>query len=83
MSRMQCPANHDPIVRSEHFIDIEAGILKCAAKVLVVAFGALDASARGLVAVIDVVVGNDFIQDRFLLLVVSIVKTLNHVEIRF
>jgi hypothetical protein len=28
MSRMQRPANDDPIVRPEHFIDIEAGILK-------------------------------------------------------
>jgi len=48
-----------------------------------VALGTLDASAGRLVAVIDVVVGNHFIQDRLLLLVVSIVKTLNHVEIRF
>ena len=83
MSRMQRPANDDPIVRPEHFIDIEAGILKCAGKVLMVALGTLDASAGRLVAVIDVVAGNDFIQDRVLLLVVSIVKTLNHVEIRF
>ena len=63
MSRVQRPANDDPIVRPEHFIDIEAGIRKGAGNVLMVALGALDASAWRLVTVIDIVVGNDLTQD--------------------
>jgi hypothetical protein len=47
-----------------------------------VALGALKASARRLVTVIDIIIGNDFIQDSGVLVVVGVVKTLNRVEIR-
>ena len=43
----------------------------------------LDAPAGGLVTVIDIVVSNNLIQDLLVLLVISIVKTLNHIEICF
>jgi hypothetical protein len=79
---MHRPANDNPIVRPEHFVDVEAGVLKCATKLLMVAFGTLEASAGRLVTVIDIVVGNDLTQDSLLLFVVSIVKTLNRIEIR-
>jgi hypothetical protein len=82
MSSMYCPANDDPIVRAKHFIDIEAGIRKRAGKILIVALGALDASARGLVTVVNIVVGKDLTQDGLVLLVVRILKTLNRVQIR-
>src|SRR5215471_5032884 len=82
MSRMEIPANGHPIVRPEHFIDIETGIRKTAGNILIVAIGALEASARRLVTEIDIIIGNDLIQDSGVLVVVGIVKTLNHVEIR-
>jgi hypothetical protein len=80
---MEIQANDHPIVRPEHFIDIETGIRKAAGNVLMVVLGALEASARRLVTVIDIIIGNDLIQDSGVLVVVSIVKTLNGVEIRF
>ena len=83
MSRMQRPTNDDPIVRREHFIDIEAGILKRASNLPMIALGALDALALGLMTVIDIIVGNDLIQDLLVVFVISIVKTPNHAEIRF
>ena len=45
MGRMQRPTNYDPIVRSDHFINIEAGILKRFSNLPLVALGALDAQA--------------------------------------
>jgi hypothetical protein len=69
MSRVQRPANDHPIVRPEHFIDIEAGICKAAANLLMVALGALEASARRLVTVINIIIGNDLIQDSGVLVV--------------
>ena len=80
---MQRPANDDPIVRPEHFIDIEAGILQSSGDLLTVAFGALNAAAWRFVTVVDIVVSNDLAEDSLVLLVVSIVKTLNRVEIPF
>src|SRR5215472_14635664 len=80
---MRCPANDNPTVRAEHFVDIGAGIGKCAGNILMVALGTREASTRRLVTVIDLVAGDDLIQDRLVLLVISIVKALNHIEIRF
>jgi len=78
---MEIPANDHPIVRPEHFIDIETGIPKAAGNVPMVALGAREPSARRLVTVIDIIIGNDLIQDSGVLFVVGIVKTLNRVEI--
>jgi hypothetical protein len=47
-----------------------------------VALGALEASPRRLVTIIDIIIGNDLVQDSGVLVVVGIVKTLNRVEIR-
>ena len=74
MSRVQRPANGGPIVRREYVIDIEAGIRQAAGNLLLVALGALEASARRFVTVVDIIVGNDFLQDRLVLLVVGIVS---------
>ena len=49
MSRMQRPTNGDSIVPTEHFIDIEARIVKSAGNLVMVALVARDTSSGRLV----------------------------------
>jgi hypothetical protein len=71
----------NPIV--DHFINIEAGIPKRFSNRPLITPGALDAKSGGLMTVTDIVIVNDFIEDLPVPIVIGVIKTLNHVEIRF
>ena len=83
MGRLQRPTNDNPIVSCDHFINTEAGIPKRFSNRPLITPGALDAKSGGLMTVIDIVIVNDFIEDLRVPIVIGVIKTLNHVEIRF